>query len=294
MDKKKALLLALLAQALWGILPLYWKLLAFIPPYQILAQRIVWSLVMLHLAIYFLKGRGYSRKLIGDRGHWRVSALGGIFVTANWFIYIWSVNSGFVLESSLGYYILPLMTGLLALLSGERLRRVQWVAYGLAAVGVIISTLALGRFPWVALLLSGTFAVFTYLKRESPLDSLDSLYMETIFVAPLALIFLFYWEFTGQGISGNFGSLNWLLLSTSGIVTALPLLLFGYGAKELPLSVTAFIQYISPSFSFFLGVFIFKEDFDLVRLASFAFIWLGVLVFTRDQIKSSNRKKAHI
>lgn len=292
MDKKKALLLALLAQVLWGILPLYWKILAFIPPYQILAQRMVWSLVMLHLAIYFLKGRGYSRKLIRDRSHWRGSALGGIFVTANWFIYIWAVNSGFVLESSLGYYILPLMTGLLALLSVEKLRRVQWVAYGLAAVGVVISTLALGRFPWVALLLSGTFTVFTYLKRESPLDSLDSLYTETLFVAPVALIFLVYWEFTGQGISGNFSSLNWLLLSTTGIVTALPLLLFGYGAKELSLNINAFIQYISPSFTFLLGVFVFKEEFDLLRLASFVFIWLGVLVFTRDQIRRGRKKEA--
>ncbi|NLY72230.1 MAG: EamA family transporter RarD [Tissierellia bacterium] len=292
MDKKKALLLALLAQVLWGILPLYWKILAFIPPYQILAQRMVWSLVMLHLAIYFIKGRGYSRKLIRDRSHWRGSALGGIFVTANWFIYIWAVNSGFVLESSLGYYILPLMTGLLALLSGEKLRRVQWVAYGLAAVGVVISTLALGRFPWVALLLSGTFTVFTYLKRESPLDSLDSLYTETLFVAPVALIFLVYWEFTGQGISGNFSSLNWLLLSTTGIVTALPLLLFGYGAKELSLNINAFIQYISPSFTFLLGVFVFKEEFDLLRLASFVFIWLGVLVFTRDQIRRGRKKEA--
>ncbi|NLY36799.1 MAG: EamA family transporter RarD [Tissierellia bacterium] len=290
MRNNKALSLALLAQVIWGLLPIYWKILDFLPPYQILAQRMVWSVVSLHILLYFLKGPGYSKKLLVDKSHRRISFLGGIFVTANWFVYIWSVNSGHVLETSLGYYILPLLTGLFALFLGEKFNKNQWLAYGFAGVGVLISSFALGRFPWVALFLASTFAIYTYFKKQSPLDAIDSLYTETIFVAPLALIYLIYAEVTGSGISGNFPWTIWLLVSTTGVVTALPLLLFGYGARELPLNVVSFIQYMSPSFTFLLGIFVFKESFSVVRLLSFVFIWCGVAIFTLDQVKRRSKK----
>lgn len=290
MKNNKALLLALLAQIIWGLLPIYWRLLNFLPPYQILVQRMLWSVVSLHILIYFIKGKGYTKKLLHDKSHRRTSLLGGLFVTANWFIYIWSVNSGHVLDASLGYYILPLLTGLFALFLGEKLNKNQWLAYGFAGLGVLISSLALGRFPWVALILASTFAIYTYFKKQSPLDSLDSLYAETVFMAPLALVYLIYSEATGSGISGNFPWTIWLLVSTAGVVTALPLLLFGYGARELPLKVISFIQYLSPSFTFLLGIFVFKESFDLVRLLSFVFIWCGVAIFTLDQVRRREKK----
>ncbi len=289
MQDKKPLLIALAAQVIWGLLPIYWKLLDFIEAYQILVQRMLWSVISLHILLYFLKGRGYSKDLLADRSHRKASILGGIFVSANWFIYIWSINSGHVLETSLGYYILPLITGLLGLALGEKISRKQWLAYAFALVGVLISTVRLGRFPWLALALALSFALFTYFKRESPLDALDSLYTETVFVAPLALVYLVFSELSGQGISGNFPASTWLLLSTTGVVTAFPLLLFGYGARALPLNITSFIQYLSPSITFLLGIFVFKEDFDSIRLLSFAFIWLGVLIFTQDQMKIKRR-----
>lgn len=292
MRKNRALSLAILAQVIWGLLPIYWKLLDFLPPYQILVQRMLWSVVSLHIAIYFIKGKGHTKQLLLDRSHRRTSLLGGIFVTANWFIYIWSVNSGHVLDASLGYYILPLLTGVFALFLGEKFTKSQWLAYALAGFGVLISSLALGYFPWVAFILASTFAIYTYFKKQSPLDSLDSLYAETVFMAPLALLYLIYAEVSGSGISGNFPWTIWLLVSSSGVVTALPLLLFGYGARELPLNVISFIQYLSPSFSFLLGIFVFRESFDLIRLLSFVFIWSGVAIFTLDQVKRREKKIA--
>lgn len=285
MKNDKALSLALLAQVIWGILPLYWKALGFMPPYQILMQRILWSVIFLSLFLYFLKGPGYARKLMKDTSHRRESVLGGLFVSANWFLYIWSVNRGHVLETSLGYYILPLMTGLIALFSGEKLDGKQWLAYGFAGIGVLISSLSLRSFPWVALVLAGTFALYTYFKKQSPLDAIDSLFAETMVVAPFALVYLLYAEVSGRGITGHFPWSVWLLVSTTGIVTTLPLMLFGFGARVLPLNVVAFIQYLSPSLSFLLGIFVFKEPFDSLRLLSFIFIWAGVGIFTVDQMK---------
>lgn len=290
MKKNKALFLAVLAQVIWGLLAIYWKVLDFLPAYQILVHRMLWSVISLHILIYFLKGRGYSKKLLADRSHRRISLLGGVFITLNWFLYIWSINSGHVLEASLGYYILPLITGLIGLLLGEKLNQKQWLANGFAFVGVLISTLGLGRVPWVALALALTFAIYTYLKKQSPLDAIDSLYTETIFMAPLALIYFLYSEVSGMGISGNFPWTVWLLVATTGVVTALPLLLFGYGARKLPFKIISFIQYLSPSFTFLLGIFLFKEDFDLMRLFSFVFIWLGLGIFTLDQIKNKEKK----
>lgn len=290
MKENKALFLALTSQLIWGVLPIYWKLLDFIEAYQILVQRMLWSLVSLHILLYFLKGKSYSKNLLADRSHWRVSILGGIFVSANWFIYIWAINNGYVLETSLGYYILPLITGLLGLIKGEKISSKLWIAYGFGLGGVIISTLALGRFPWLALALALSFALFTYFKKESPLDALDSLYTETAFVAPFALAYLFYSEFSGLGITGNFPPATWLLLATSGVVTALPLLLFGYAARALPLNITSFIQYLSPSITFLLGVFVFREAFDMTRLLSFILIWIGLIIFTKEQVEK--RRKA--
>lgn len=290
MRKDRALLYALASQILWGLLPVYWKLLSALAPYQILVHRILWSAVFLHVLLSLFKGMGYPKKLIIDKSHYRYSILGGLLVSANWLIYIYSVNTSHVLEASLGYYMLPLIMGLLGFFMGEKLSKVQYLAYAFAAVGVFIEVRALGRFPLLSFVLALTFALYTVVKKKSSLNALDSLYAETVFVLPLALVYLFYVEFSGMGISGNMKGSMWLLLSTAGIVTALPLLLYGHGARGLPMSVVAFIQYISPTITFLLGVFVYHESFGKQRLLAFLLIWTGVLIFTLDQLRQRKKK----
>ena len=290
MKKDTSFIYALASQILWGLLPVYWKLLSALAPYQILVHRILWSAVFLHLLLSLFKGLSYPRKLLQDKTHYVCSLLGGLLVSANWLIYIYSVNSSHVLEASLGYYMLPLIMGIIGFFMGEKLSKVQYLAYVLAGLGVFVEIRSLGRFPLLSFALALTFALYTLVKKKSSLNALESLYTETSFVLPLALIYLFYVEFSGVGISGNLSGSMWLLVSSAGVVTAVPLLLYGHGARGLPMSVVAFIQYISPTLSFLLGVFVYHESFGKERLVAFVLIWCGVLLFTLDQVRQRKKK----
>lgn len=286
------LLAAVLAQMSWGLLPVYWKWLGQLAPYQILVHRILWSALFLHLLLWVQQGKNHSLNLLRNREVRWQSIFGGIFVSINWLIYIWSVNSGRILESSLGYYILPLVTGLFGYFLGERFNQRQWLAFAFATLGVLVQIVALGYFPLFSFLIAFSFSSYTVIKKHNKLNALDSLYLETMYIAPLALIYLVWTEFSGAGISGNLAPSFWLRMATTGIITASPLLLYGYGTRSLPLRMTAFIQYLNPSLSLLIGVWFYHEAFHPTRMLSFVFIWIGVEIFTWDQVRRHQRSKS--
>lgn len=284
-QKRGTLAAAVGSQILWGSLPVYWKWLHELPPYQILVHRVLWSFVFLHLLLTLIRGRKFLPRLLQDRTHRKASLLGGLLVSINWLVYIWSVNNGRIIEASLGYYMMPLMTALFGFFLGESFNRTQWLAFLFAAAGVVVQMLALGTFPIYGLILALAFSSYTVIKKQNTLNAMDSLYAETLFVAPLALAYLLYAEFTGTGITGNLPPSYWLRIMTSGVVTAVPLLLYGYGVRGIPLRLTAFIQYLNPSITLVIGVLLFKEPFGTLRFFSFLLIWIGILIFTIDRLK---------
>lgn len=289
----QGLIAAVLAQTLWGLLPVYWKWMADLAPYQILVHRVIWSFVFLQIVL-FTRGKNHVRALLRDPTHRKTSLAGGVLVSINWLLYIWSVNTGRILEASLGYYIMPLLTGAFGLLLGETFSRRQGIAFGFAAVGVLVQMVALGRFPVFALILALVFAGYTVVKKKSPLNAMDSLYAETLCVLPFALLYLVYSEWHGSGITGNLPQVYWLRAATTGVITAVPLLLYGYGVQRIPLRVTAFAQYLNPTISLLLGVLLYKETFSTLRFVSFLIIWIGVVLFTADRLQSGRAARRRL
>lgn len=279
----------------WGFLPLYWKALQAVPPGHILAHRVLWSFIFA-LGLLLATGRwGELKGAVTHKKNFLGLVLGSLLISGNWYTYIWTVNSGRVVEASLGYYINPLLTVLLGVVVlRERLDWGQGIALGLAAMGVALMAIEYGRLPWAALILASTFALYGLCKRMVQLDSTLSLALETLFVLPLALIFLFRQKFFGGvPVGDNSWWLIALLLGT-GVVTALPLLWFAEGAKRISFTTLGFIQYLSPTINLLLGVFIFKEPFTKVHLLSFGFIWSAIILysFTRTKVLAARTKTA--
>ncbi|MBZ4655268.1 MAG: transporter [Peptococcaceae bacterium] len=272
------------AFTVWGVLPLYWKELKQVPAAEILGHRIFWSFLFVSFLLLF-SGRMYSlRQVISDRSRLAIVFLGAILISANWFIYIWAVNANRVVEASLGYYINPLFNVFLGMVVlKERLNLWQLISILLAAMGVSVLTIQYGSIPWAALSLTISFGLYGLVKKMTSLDSLTSLTLETAFVAPLALGYLFLQQFRGSGSFGVSHFYITLLLVCSGVVTALPLLWFSQGAKRVRLSTLGFLQYLSPSISLFLGVFIFKEPFTKTHLLSFGLIWCALTLYAFSQ-----------
>jgi chloramphenicol-sensitive protein RarD len=287
MDRKnyiEGLTAGILAFAFWGMLPLYWKLVDAISPYEIFSQRVVWSFV---LVCILLSAKGQWSELktaLADKQEWKHIIGPAILISINWLTYIWGVNNGYVIESSLGYYINPLvLTFLGSVFFKERLTRLQITGLVFAAAGVVIKTILYGRIPIIALTLALTFALYGMLKKKSKLTSLSGLGFETLIIGIPALIYIIFVEGRGSGIIGNLSWTFWILIALSGIATAVPLLLFSESAKKLPLNVVGFLQYLSPTIGLFLGIFFFKEPFDASSLAAFALIWVGIVIFTYSQ-----------
>ena len=283
-SQRMGVLYAILAYTIWGILPLFWKALKQIGAGEILASRILWSFVFSLLILIILRGLGDLKNAFSNGKTILSVSLGALFITANWFIYIWAVNSNRVIETSLGYYINPLFTVLLGVIVlKERIDRWQIVSLLLALLGVIIITVQYGRVPWVSLLLAISFGLYGLVKKLSNLTSIIGLTMETMIIAPLALGYIVYKQVEG---TSSLVALSWevsILVVLTGVVTAIPLLLFAQGAKCVPLSTLGFIQYLAPSIALILGIFLFKEDFSRVDLISFGLIWmaLGIYSFSR-------------
>ncbi len=275
---------ALAAFTAWGVLPLYWKVLKLIPAGEILAHRVLWSFIFVSV-ILFLYGRWNNvKEIISGKYNVFVIFLGALLISANWFIYIWAVNTNHVVEASLGYYINPLFNVILGMVVlREQLNFWQLISLLLAFSGVVIIAAQYGKIPWIALSLALSFGLYGLVKKLVNIDSIVGLALETAFVAPVALVYLILIQAKGTGSFGAVPISIIFLLICSGIVTALPLLWFAQGAKRVPLSTVGFIQYLSPSISLLLGVFIFKEPFTKINFLSFGFIWLALALYSSSQ-----------
>lgn len=275
--------LAAAAYTQWGLLPVYWKWLHPAPAMQILCHRILWSFLLLWLVLTLRgTGRQWLRRL-RDARTLRIYALSGVLLTANWFIYIWAVNAGLIVEASLGYFMNPLINVCLGIFFfHERLRPLQWSAFLLAAAGVVYLTIIYGRLPWIGLALALTFGFYGLLRKWGPLSSVEGLSFETMVVAPMALAFLLWSEYEGAGAFGHSAWWKNLLLIGAGIVTTLPLLCFAAAARVTDLSLMGILQYIAPTLQFLLGVIIYHEPFSGARVIGFLFIWMALLVFSLE------------
>jgi len=267
------ILSAALAFLCWGLFPLYFHAIGDVPPLQILSHRMVWSLLFLVMVLAVRQPRVF--------GSFAASAL---LLSVNWLIYIWAVNNGHVIEASLGYFINPLVSIVLgAMLLKERLRRTQWMAIGVAALGVAWLTWQAGSVPWVALALAVSFGGYGLLRKTAALGALEGLSFETMVLFPLAAGYVAWLSMHGQNAFLNTDSnTTRLLLVAAGPITAIPLLLFASGARKIPLSIVGLLQYMSPTLQFLLGVWLFHEAFTPDRLVGFVLIWLALALFAAE------------
>lgn len=277
---------AVSAYAIWGLVPLYFKAVAAVSAFEIIAHRVLWSLLLLAVILLVMRNRSGFALLRERPWLWARVGAAAFFVTANWLIFVWAVNAGRVLETSLGYYVNPLVSVLFAFLFlGERLRRVQWLALALAAAGVLNQVVLLGYLPWVSLALAFTFASYGLLRKRIPLDAVSGLFFETLLAAPLALAYLAYLAAAGRlGFARGDLGLD-LLVAASGVVTAVPLMLFAAGARRLPLTTMGFLQYLAPTLTFLLAVFVFGELFAPAQLLTFLLIWAGLALYSVDLLR---------
>ncbi len=278
---------ALIAFLIWGLLPIYWKALAAVPPMQILCHRVAWSLVFLALVVTVRRGWGPLRRALTSRRDLALLAVSSVLVSSNWFLYIWSVNNGHVVESSLGYYINPLVNVLLGFLFfRDRLSRVQAMAIGLATLGVLNMVWQFGRAPWIALTLAVSFGLYGLVRKVASVESVHGLFYETLVLGLPAVGYLVWEEAHGVGALGHLGLGQDLLMAGAGVVTATPLVLFAFAARRLRLATVGVMQYIAPTGMFLLGVFVYGEAFTTVHLTTFALIWAGVALYTADGLRS--------
>jgi len=277
------LMAAIGAFTIWGVLPLYLKPLGSLPALEIMAHRIVWCCVLVFAWLAVRGELGAVRTALATPGtRYRLMA-SAVLISINWLIYVWSIGNGHVIDASLGYFINPLLNVVLGVLVlGERLNMAQRIAVGMAAVGVLYLGVVAGRPPWIALSLAASFGAYGLIRKLVKVEAVPGLATETLLLLPLSAGFLFWMETQGTGALGHAPAhINALLLG-SGLVTALPLALFAYGARLIPLSTVGLVQYIGPSLQFLLGVVVFKEAFSLERAIGFACIWTALAVYAGD------------
>lgn len=280
------------AYALWGLLPIYWKALHSVPAAEILSHRMVWSLVFVLLLLAARRQWGWIRPTLSNPRTLITFFVSAVVLGVNWFIYIWAVNAGHVVETSLGYFINPLISVLLGVLFlKERLRRGQSVAIGLALLGVLYLTLTYGSLPWIALTLACSFALYGLLRKTASLGSLEGLALETAVLFLPAFAYLLYLEGSGTAAFAHSPLSITLLLALGGVATALPLLLFAAAARQITLTAIGILQYIAPTMQFLLGVFLYGEPFNQTRLVGFGLIWLALLVYSAEGIYEGRRRR---
>ena len=277
----KGALAAGAAFTLWGVFPLYLRLMQQVPPPEILSHRVLWSTVLL-LSLLGLRRQWGWVAVIRSRPRIALSFVASAaMLGTNWVVYIWAVNGGHVIDASLGYFITPLFNVLFGVLLGERLRTLQWLSVALAAGGVLWLAVSAGQLPWIGLVIGITFALYGVIRKTASLGALEGLSVETLVMLPLAAAFLLA---PGSGSSQAWGSepAITLLLLSAGPATAIPLLLFAYGARRIPLSLVGLLQYIGPSMQLMLGVFLYGEPFGGDKLLGFALIWSGLALYSTE------------
>ena len=288
-------LAAIGAYTLWGLVPLYWPLLAPATPLEVLAHRVVWTLLFVLGLLWVSHGWREVRRALTVRRTRALLATAAVLVTINWGVFIWAVTNGYVLESSLGYFINPLISVLLGVvILGERLRPLQWGAVALGTLGVMVITFGYGRLPLVSLALAMSFGLYGLVKKRAAVDAIPSLAVETGFAAPVALGYLMWLVMSGTATFGQAGTGHALLLAGAGIVTAVPLLLFGAAAIRIPLSRLGILQYIGPALQFLLGLFVFNEAMTATQWVGFVLVWLALAVFTADALRSQHGQRLQL
>jgi chloramphenicol-sensitive protein RarD len=291
-QKSSGLLFALSAFLLWGLLPFYWKALQSVPSMEIVGYRIAGSALTVGIFFCFVGRLSQTISKVRQFGIPRSSVVSGLLLMVNWGFFVWAINAGYVLQSSLAYYICPLLNVLLGVfVLKERLNTVQKVAIGSAGLGVAILTYGAGEFPFVALLLAVTFAAYGLVRKQSPLGPVEGHLVEMLVICLPAFAYLAFLEMQGTG-SFLAGSLKiQLLLLGAGAVTALPLILFAACAKRLQLSTVGIVQYITPTLHFILAVFVFSEPFTTAHLIAFCFIWLAVALYAGNSLAAARTEQ---
>jgi chloramphenicol-sensitive protein RarD len=282
--------LAIASYVFWGAFPIYWRLLRQVPTTEILAHRITWALVFCAGLITLTRGWRWLSTLRNDPRIWWLMLASTIAISINWFTYIWSVNAGHVVDASLGYFINPFVS----ILSGvvifrERLRIGQVAAILTAACGVLYLAVASNTMLWIAFTLAVSFGAYGVLRKIAPVDSLQGLTIETAVIAPIALVYLSCCATWGSGAFVSGGFLTTMLLMLSGVVTAIPLLLFAAGARSIPMTLLGILQYITPTIQFLIGVFIYHEAFNSVQLIGYGIVWVALIGYTVESMLNTRR-----
>jgi len=288
---RNGLLATTLAFTIWGLVPLFWYFLAEINSLLVLAHRIVWSTVLVAGGLLLTQRARWLTQVWQTQRRFWLLGVSGTLITGNWGLYIWAVSHGHIVETSLGYFINPLLSVLLGVvLLSERMRPAQWFAIGLATIGVIWLTWQGGRLPWIAIALAVSFAIYGLIRKLVVVEAVTGLGVESLFVVVPALAWII-WAENGHG-GGFIHGWSWrtdALLVLSGAVTAVPLIAFAYGVQRVPLSVVGLLQYIGPTLQFLVGVLILREPFALSKLVGFGFIWAGLAVFAVNELTQSRQ-----
>jgi chloramphenicol-sensitive protein RarD len=284
---------AIAAFTAWGLLPLYWKSLDHVPASQILAHRIFWSFIFVSILVFVQKRRRESIPALRS-GRYKVTfLLSALTLGTNWFIYIWAVNTNQIVESSMGYFINPLLSVVLGIIFlKERLKPVQTLSVFVAFAGVAYLTVQYGKIPWIALSLAVSFAFYGLLRKTSKVGSVIGLLAETTILTPAALTYLIIAQIRGTGAFANAGAGTSLLLVGCGVVTSLPLIWFAHGARRIPLAAVGFTQYLAPTLMLFLGVFLYREPFTFSHLVSFGCVWTALVLYSLSHTRLFEKKRS--
>jgi chloramphenicol-sensitive protein RarD len=290
---RSGVLAAALCYSLWGLVPLYWKQLGEVDAVELIAHRHVWSLAFLLVLVYLQRGFGEIRQAFSSPGAIARNFLSATLLTGNWLVYVWGVHAGQVIETSLGYFLVPLVNVAAArFVLHEHLRRAQWIAIALAAFGVTWMIVQLGRTPWIALTVAATWGGYSLMRKQSSLGAVTGLTVETLLIMPLGVAFLLWQHLLGHGALGRVDLTTQILVLSAGVITAIPLLLFAFSARRIRLSTLGLLQYIAPSVQLGLGIWVYHEPFSRARMASFAFIWAALALYTADNVLAHRRAVA--
>ena len=284
---KAGLMIAIACNSMWGLLPIFWRQLDCVDAYSILAHRIIWSCILMFIVTLLTQRQRFwadCKLLVTNRKKGAILLGAALLVSLNWLTYIWAVNHGHVMDTSLGYYINPLFSVLLGVVVfKEYLIPAKWISIAIAAIGILVMTFFYGSFPWVSIALFTTFGIYGALKKKLNINPFSSITLETALVTPLALMYVFF--FNDSSLSYFQGPLTptaWLLMS-AGVATSVPLVLFSYGANMLPLNVLGISQYLSPTITFFLSMLVFGESFGMAQMIAFTCIWVAVILFVMSE-----------
>jgi chloramphenicol-sensitive protein RarD len=277
---------------MWGVFPLYLKTLKAIPPLEILSHRVFWSFVMLALILTLRHQWGWITSIKKNPRITAAFIASASMLAINWVVYIWSINHDRIVDASLGYFIAPLFNVLFGVMLGERLRLWQWISVGLAATGVAWLTISAGQLPWIGLTLAFTFGLYGLLRKTASLGALEGLTLETLVMLPLSALFLLLPESGSSQAFVNAGINTSLLLIAAGPVTAIPLLLFAYGARRIPLSLVGILQYIGPTIQLLLGIYLYNEAFSSTKLIGYGLIWCALGLYSIESLWQAWRHSA--